>query len=150
MWCFFSLRARPYNDGLLIATGIFSVLALSISWNNRVALVIGIQVIWCCKPTKKGFLASALLALAAGVGCFYVGLELIPPFHSTSHTTDDPAMDDIFDDDDDDDDYYYKEGNKVYDKGIVHGAIRGRGDCCDSRGIGLYEIMTHPPPFFSF
>jgi len=97
---------------------------LLISWNNIVLLfhcvatATLIQLIWCFKPTKGWYLISAIIAFVAGVGCIYVGIELLPPIRElseagTTFTQHQPILPD--DDNPEDDDYYDNIFGEVVD-----------------------------------
>lgn len=97
---------------------------LLICWNNIVLLIhcvttaILIQLIWCLKPTKGWYLISAIVAFVAGIGCLYVGIELLPPIRELSEagmafTQHQPILPD--DDNPEDDDYYDNIFGEVVD-----------------------------------
>ena len=144
LWFYF----RPYNDGFLVAASILSVLALSISWVNRVSLgmsvlsLVLIRIIWCWKPTKNGVSASALVSLFAGVGCFYVGLRIMPSVDTNSGVSNN-----LFDDDDDDDDDDYHNVNQSNANNNTNAEIQTEISC--TKGMLLCET-TKLGSVFSF
>jgi hypothetical protein len=62
---------------------IVAIVALCISWIWWVTLVIGapamlvLQVAWCCKMTKCGLKAAAILSSLTALGCLFTGVWII-------------------------------------------------------------------------
>jgi len=97
----------PYNDGYMIAAQIISVVAFLISWVWWVTFIIGtaalalLQIVWCCRQTKAGLLASAAVSALATLMCVLCGIYILVVWKSAKWCW-------VFylESDDDDDDYY--------------------------------------------
>jgi hypothetical protein len=69
----------PYDDGIMIAAQILSIVAFLVSWIWWVSLIIATialllhQIIWCCRQSKVGFIAVHVVSIVAGTLNLFVG-----------------------------------------------------------------------------
>lgn len=74
---------RPYNDGLLTAAQILSILALLLSWSNIISLILGVisflclQIVWCCRMRRCGLITTGILAFISGAYSVVVGILVL-------------------------------------------------------------------------
>mmetsp|Transcript_22842 Transcript_22842/g.32177 ORF Transcript_22842/g.32177 Transcript_22842/m.32177 type:complete len:234 (-) Transcript_22842:88-789(-) len=71
------------NDGYILISQICSIVAACLSWLwwptflLAIAIMINLQVIWCCKMRKRGLLATALLSFLAFVSALFTGIYML-------------------------------------------------------------------------
>eukprot|EP00536_Pseudo-nitzschia_multiseries_P009366 jgi/Psemu1/242051/estExt_Genewise1.C_2600003 len=65
----------PYNDGHVITAQILSVFAFLVSWTwwltfllSGIAMIL-LQTLWCCRQSRVGILAMAVIPAIAAVSC---------------------------------------------------------------------------------
>ena len=72
----------PYQDNYLIVAQVFSILALGCSWVfygtfaiSLIAMILQ-QVLWCCRQTRSGMVASVVLSFLAAAVCAATSLYM--------------------------------------------------------------------------
>lgn len=72
----------PYQDSYLIVAQVFSILALCCSWVfygifaiSLIAMILQ-QVLWCCRQTRCGMVASVVLSFVAAALCAATSLYM--------------------------------------------------------------------------
>jgi hypothetical protein len=74
-----------------MAGQIVAIVALCISWIWWVTLVIGVpamlvlQVAWCCKMTKCGLKAAAILSSLTALVCLFTGVWIIVTWNNGTY-----------------------------------------------------------------
>mmetsp|Transcript_19447 Transcript_19447/g.39994 ORF Transcript_19447/g.39994 Transcript_19447/m.39994 type:complete len:216 (+) Transcript_19447:135-782(+) len=95
----------PYDDGLMIAAQILSIIAVLIAWIWWISFIIGIvglillQVIWCCRQSRAGLIASQVVSMIAAILSVLVGIFFLVARKDASWCV--PFIL-LYDDDDDD------------------------------------------------
>ena len=99
----------------MIAAQVISIAAFLISWVWWVTFAIGLiallllQIIWCCRQTKAGFLASAAVSALAALMCVVSGIIMLVAWKDATWC--DPF---IFINQDMGDDYYNHNRDRDY------------------------------------
>lgn len=99
----------PYDDGIMIAAQVLSIIAFLISWIWWVSFIISIiafvmlQIIWCCRQTKASLIATPVVSLVAGIMNIFVGIFFLIDRKDSDYCqaftliTDDWTNDDYYD-----------------------------------------------------
>lgn len=79
-FCFFD---SPYNDGIVITAQILSIVAFLVSWIwwltwliSAVGMIL-LQVAWCCRQNRFGFIAVAIVSGIATISCLFAGIWML-------------------------------------------------------------------------
>ncbi len=71
---------RPYDDGLMIAAQVLSILAMFIAWIWWVSFIISIvalvlhQVLWCCRQSRAALISMQVISIIAALLSLFVGV----------------------------------------------------------------------------
>lgn len=108
--CVLTPKCRPYDDGLMISAQILSIVAVFLAWVWWVTFIISfiglvlLQVIWCCRQSRAGLIASQVVSMIMAILSTFVGIFFLVARKKKDYCVPFTLM---YDDDNWDDDWGY-------------------------------------------